>query len=217
MNNSIKLSAKKGDDMNLDDKQIESMLKDPAFANIAGDLEKLKTSRAQMEATGKELKGMGVDPLTHKKVDAGAKPDAGGAGAAKPAEKDPLAGLSAKELADLGVPPAVPGPGGAAKDPLAGLAGLGGAAKDPLAGLAGLGGADPMKDLGLGSDMGGAAPAPHPTPAAHKSSEDDMPKDKFKDFDFISKQQARLLLEVLKQPTFFHMLPKEAQQIVKVK
>lgn len=40
--------------------------------------------------------------------------------------------------------------------------------------------------------------------------------DKFKDFDFISKQQARYLIEILKQPVFMNMLPSEAQSIIKV-
>jgi len=40
--------------------------------------------------------------------------------------------------------------------------------------------------------------------------------DKFKDFDFISKQQARYLIEILKQPVFMNMLPPEAQSIIKV-
>jgi len=40
---------------------------------------------------------------------------------------------------------------------------------------------------------------------------------KFKDFDFISKQKARYLLEILKQPVFMNMLPREAQNIIKLK
>jgi hypothetical protein len=40
--------------------------------------------------------------------------------------------------------------------------------------------------------------------------------DKFKGFDFISKQQARYLIETLKQPVFYNMLPVEAKEIVKV-
>lgn len=226
INYSLKISAiaKKGDDMNLDDKEIETMLKDPAFANIAGDLQKLKNSRAQMEATGKELKTMGVDPITHKKIDAAGKPaiDAGKTSSAvgasktekqKEKEKDPLAGLSAKELASLGMPST----GGA--DLLAGLGNLG-AGKDPLAAL---GVADPLKDLGLGSsgpDLGGLANSNsqhNEKSRGQKHVTESIPKDKFKDFDFITKQQARLLLEILKQPTFFNMLPKEAKNIVKVK
>ena len=46
--------------------------------------------------------------------------------------------------------------------------------------------------------------------------EEQIVDDKFKAFDFISKQQARLLIEILKQPVFFNMLPPEAQNIVKV-
>lgn len=41
-------------------------------------------------------------------------------------------------------------------------------------------------------------------------------EDKFATYDFITKQQARYLIEILKQPFFFNMLPSEAQQIVKV-
>lgn len=41
-------------------------------------------------------------------------------------------------------------------------------------------------------------------------------EDRFKSFDFITKQQARYLLEILKQPVFFNMLPNEAKTIVKV-
>jgi hypothetical protein len=40
--------------------------------------------------------------------------------------------------------------------------------------------------------------------------------EKFKSFDFISKQQARYLIEILKQPVYLSMLPAEAQTIVKV-
>lgn len=41
-------------------------------------------------------------------------------------------------------------------------------------------------------------------------------EDKFKDFDFISKQQARFLIEILKQPVFYNMLPSQGKQIVDV-
>lgn len=40
--------------------------------------------------------------------------------------------------------------------------------------------------------------------------------EKFRSYDFISKQQARYLIEILKQPVFFNMLPQEAKNIVKV-
>jgi hypothetical protein len=40
--------------------------------------------------------------------------------------------------------------------------------------------------------------------------------DNFKAFDFISKQQARYLIELLKQPVFFNMIPQEAKTIVNV-
>jgi len=48
-----------------------------------------------------------------------------------------------------------------------------------------------------------------------KSDKGDKNADKFKDFDFISKQQARYLLEILKQPVFMNLLPREAQNIIK--
>ncbi len=41
-------------------------------------------------------------------------------------------------------------------------------------------------------------------------------EDKFKLFDFITKQQSRYLIEILKQPVFFDHLPKEGQDIFKV-
>lgn len=41
-------------------------------------------------------------------------------------------------------------------------------------------------------------------------------EDKFQTYDFISKQQARYLIEILKQPVFYNMLPSEAKDIVKV-
>ncbi len=67
-------------------------------------------------------------------------------------------------------------------------------------------GADSLKDLSL-LETGS-------TKKEEKKEEEKI--DKFKSFDFISKQQARLLIEILKQPVFFNMLPSEAQGIVKV-
>lgn len=49
-----------------------------------------------------------------------------------------------------------------------------------------------------------------------EKKEEKKEDDKFKSFDFISKQQARFLIEILKQPVFMNMLPAEAQGIVKV-
>lgn len=53
------------------------------------------------------------------------------------------------------------------------------------------------------------------TPSSSKKKEDKI-DDKFQTYDFLTKQQARYLIEILKQPVFFNMLPSEAQQIVKV-
>ena len=60
--------------------------------------------------------------------------------------------------------------------------------------------------------------------SSHSSSSDksdekpekEDPNDKFRDFDFLTKQQARYLVEILKQPVFMNMLPTEAQNIIKV-
>lgn len=48
-----------------------------------------------------------------------------------------------------------------------------------------------------------------------KKKEDPL-EEKFQSYDFLTKQQARFLIEILKQPVFFNMLPPQAQQIVKV-
>lgn len=42
----------------------------------------------------------------------------------------------------------------------------------------------------------------------------DQKEDKFKDFDFLTKNQARFLIECMKQPVFYNMLPKDAKKIV---
>jgi hypothetical protein len=68
-------------------------------------------------------------------------------------------------------------------------------------------GSDPLKELDL---LGGSGKIDE------KQEKKNEAEDKFKAFDFISKQQARYLIEVLKQPVFFNMLPAEAQTIVKV-
>lgn len=52
--------------------------------------------------------------------------------------------------------------------------------------------------------------------SSSSKKKEDKVDDKFQTYDFITKQQARYLVEILKQPVFFNMLPSEAQQIVKV-
>lgn len=52
--------------------------------------------------------------------------------------------------------------------------------------------------------------------SSNSKKKEDKVEDKFQTYDFITKQQARYLIEILKQPVFFNMLPSEAQQIVKV-
>jgi hypothetical protein len=69
---------------------------------------------------------------------------------------------------------------------------------------------DPLKDLEL------ITPQDEKKKEEKKEKKDDK-EEKFKNFDFINKSQARYLIEVLKQPVFLNMLPPDAQQIVKVR
>lgn len=75
-----------------------------------------------------------------------------------------------------------------------------------------LGASDPMKDLDL---LGGSGFDSKPSNDKKKEKKNEE-EEKFKKFDFMTKQQARYLIEVLKQPVFYNMLPMEAQQIVNV-
>jgi hypothetical protein len=74
-------------------------------------------------------------------------------------------------------------------------------------------------DLGVG-DIGGLDSLDlkdlESTTSSSSKKKEDKVEDKFQTYDFITKQQARYLIEILKQPVFFNMLPSEAQQIVKV-
>lgn len=72
---------------------------------------------------------------------------------------------------------------------------------------------DPLKDLELMGNTGTIKKEDEKKKDKKLSEEEE----KFKNFDFINKSQARYLIEVLKQPVFFNMLPPEAKQIVKVK
>ena len=191
LNQSLRLSAMKAaDDFQLDDKEIDSMLKDPKFSNIAGDLNKLKSSRAQMALAGAELKTLGVEVNGKKDSSASKKEEV----SLKDFPKDldmPLHGLRTglekpKKSVSLENP------------------------EDLLAKLGG----DSFKDLGIDSKMPDlVAPS---QPQKKEEAKTAPVDDKFKNIEFITKQQARLLLEILKQPSFFNMLPQEAQQIVKV-
>jgi hypothetical protein len=71
---------------------------------------------------------------------------------------------------------------------------------------------DPLKDLELMGNTGTIKKEDE----KKKDKKPNEQEEKFKNFDFINKSQARYLIEVLKQPVFFNMLPPEAQQIVKV-
>lgn len=72
---------------------------------------------------------------------------------------------------------------------------------------------DPLKDLELMGNTGAIKKEDEKKKDKKQSEEEE----KFKNFDFINKSQARYLIEVMKQPVFFNMLPPEAQQIVKVR
>jgi hypothetical protein len=57
----------------------------------------------------------------------------------------------------------------------------------------------------------------HIDPIEYSGSQDKTKKETyFKDFDFITKEQARYLMEVLKQPVFYNMLPMQGKEIVDV-
>ena len=60
-------------------------------------------------------------------------------------------------------------------------------------------------------DTGLASPEVH----EKKEVKKDPKEEYFKNYEFISKQQARYLLEILKQPVYFNSLPVEGQNIVK--
>jgi hypothetical protein len=87
--------------------------------------------------------------------------------------------------------------------------------KDDLDGIDLLGkslSSDPLKDLELMGNTGTIKKEND----KNKDKKQSEQEEKFKNYDFINKSQARYLIEVLKQPVFFNMLPPEAQQIVKV-
>ena len=131
------------------------------------DLQKLKTSKAQMEATGNELKNMGRDPLTKNKLNNGNSSSE---------VKDPLAGLNSKDFGSLAIPTT-----GGVTNLLGGLE----SGKDPFSAL---GISDPLKDLGIGSNSSFEAPENKTKPVINNklSKEENLPKDKFSEFDFIS-------------------------------
>lgn len=199
-----KLNLKKLDDLKIDDKEIGSMLNDPKFSNIASDLNKLKSSRAEMERAGKELKAMGVD-LNNK---------------------DKSSYLTSKGLGDLNLDNFLKTELEKPKKPAIGIIGNASSPDDILAKLG------DFKDLGLelgstttkiDSVLDDSRISAGQEVSKNNLSKKDFEKNKnpidepFKNLEFLTKQQARLLLEILKQPVFFGMLPQEAQRIVKVK
>ena len=189
LNQTLRLSSTKADDFQLDDKEIENMLKDPKFANIAGDLNKLKSSRAQMAATGAELKNLGVD-LNKNTSD-------------KKEDISPPKELLSRHLKPSGLKADLEKPKQSSDN-----------SEDILSKLGG----DALKDLGLDTITKNTLVENNNNNIRFKKDESKEPvDDRFKNIDFLSKQQARLILEILKQPSFFNLLPQDAQQIVKVK
>ena len=195
--------AKKED--TIDDKELDALLKDPKYAGMADEL---------MKGTGGTaadlLKG-GSDADLLKGADAELSKGAD-ADLLKGADADLLKGADADLLkgsdADL-----LKGADDIPKSKFKKKS-FGGGKKsdllkdDPLSSLdlLGKGGVDPLKELSMIETNSKET----------KKEEVKKEDDKFKAFDFISKQQARLLIEILKQPVFYNMLPQEAQQVVKV-
>lgn len=202
----LSLKSKKNDEFKIGDKEIKNMINDPKFANIASDLDKLKSSREEMEKAGAELKSMGVDI---SKKDSYNKNDLD----SLLNNLLPTGGLDNSLKLDLEKP----------KWKTNINHSLGNS--DDL--LIKLGDFKEFNELGL--DIGNNSKLDLATTNSKSSSIDEEKKnkkeeksikkpeeDEFKNFDFLTKQQARLLLEILKQPVFFGMLPDEAQRTVKV-
>ena len=177
------LPSDKSQDIQLDDKEIESMLKDPKFANIAGDLNKLKSSRAQMSEAGIELKNLGSITKKNDKHPSTPKEDINETESQPATLKSPFdkhKKYSSDELLDKF-------------------------------------GMDSLKDLEMDSLVKNQAVA-HAQESEQKKQDFKLnSEEKFKNIDFISKKQAKILIEILKQPSLNNILPQEAQQILKVK
>lgn len=204
---SLKLSLKDFDSLKFDDKELDNMLNDPKFSSLTGELSKLKNSKAEMEKARAELKSMGVDVSKKEgeKVNEKAASDL-----LKDSGFGALSGgldsfsLNLKEI----------------EKPK--KSSLGGGTDDILSKLG------DFKDLGLDfgnskiniNEIGDSSNKEANNNPEKEKSKQELSKpvidEKFKNLDFLTKQQARLLLEILKQPVFYSMLPVDAQQIVKV-
>ena len=145
----VENKAKAAADDVIDDKELDALLKDPKYADLANDL--LKSENLDMDSI---------------KTDSKAKESETKIPTKKKSLKSDLELLEKTDLLS----------------------------------------ADSLKDMSL-LETGSTK---------KEEKKEDEKIDKFKSFDFISKQQARLLIEILKQPVFFNMLPSEAQGIVKV-
>jgi hypothetical protein len=163
----IKLPAadKKADEEVISDKELDTLLKDPKYAALAGDLMKTETLPSSTKSTTSShyMSSSYKDHLDRISSSKG---------------KSKL--LAQSQKVDL----------------------------DSIDLLGKSLTSDPLKDLDL---LAGAKKEDD-----KKNDKKNEVEDKFKSFDFISKQQARFLIEILKQPVFFNMLSAEAQQIVKV-
>jgi hypothetical protein len=83
---------------------------------------------------------------------------------------------------------------------------------DLLSKSLGVGENDPLKEINILDASKDEEKKQKSETENEKSKKDDH----FTQFDFLTKQQAKALLEVLREPVFFNILPHEAQVIVKV-
>jgi stalled ribosome alternative rescue factor ArfA len=165
-------TPKKSAEDEISDNELDSLLKDPKYASIAGDLLK---------------PGESIDSLLSTNTKPAAEPAPSGGHYMSTSYKDHLERMK-KGKSSTNVK----------------------STRDNTDLFGKSLSSDPMKELEM---MGGSTPKSEEKPSKDKKPE---VNEKFKAFDFISKQQARYLLEILKQPVFFNMLPSEAQTIVKV-
>jgi len=197
-------SLPKSDDV-ISDKEIQDLLKDPKYADIASNPDLVKSLTASLKE--ESLSSASASPKAHS---ASHQAAAGAAAAAHPHY------MSASYKAHLArVKHSAPSTKKAGSE----------ASEDEGIKVSKN---DLMKDLSLDNPPLDSSVSPlnsRHRPHGHatvEKGEDKVEKekkvvmDKFKDFDFISKQQARYLIEILKQPVFMNMLPPEAQSIIKV-
>lgn len=189
-------SLPKMDDV-ITDKEIQELLKDPKYADIASNPELVKSLTASLKE--EPLTSSSPSKTPHRPTHT---PPASHSHYMSPSYKAHLARV--KHTTPSAKPETL---GGLDEDILK-------VSKNDL-----------MKDLSLDNmplDTSvsplNKSHKPHPTSSEkteEKPEKEDI-NDKFKDFDFLTKQQARYLIEILKQPVFMNMLPAEAQNIIKV-